>query len=72
MTTPAQREALASISALLAVLYAWRRFKRSHNLHNAELTCCAKTLKLWNTLDELEKEILDERAETRHPPREGA
>jgi hypothetical protein len=52
-------EALAEAAPLVAVVQAWRNFKRWHDVEAASVCCCKHTRKLFDTLDELEKEILD-------------
>jgi hypothetical protein len=58
---PEEVEALAPLAPLLATVWAWRQFKRSHNLADAKICCCARTRKLFDSLDELEKEILSDK-----------
>lgn len=52
-------ERLADYALALPVLQAWRAFKRNHDVADAKVCCCEHTLKLFQALDELEMEILD-------------
>jgi hypothetical protein len=67
MVNQNQLEELASASVLLGVIQAWRVFKASHDVQDAKIACCAKTVKLFDALDELEKEILYEREQAGRP-----
>lgn len=51
-------EALAEAAPLVAVVQAWRNFKRWHDVEAANVCCCKHTRKLFEKLDELEKEII--------------
>ena len=55
---PIQVEEVVSAMVVLEVLRAWRTFKRTHDVADAKVCCCKHTLKLFETLDEMEKEIL--------------
>jgi hypothetical protein len=52
-------EALGPVAPILGVVSAWRTFKRWHDIEQANVCCCAHTRKLFDELDQLEKEILD-------------
>ena len=56
---PIAADDVAAFAPLLATLHAWRTFKRWHDVEAASVCCCKHTRKLFDTLDELEKEILD-------------
>ena len=51
-------EALAEALPVVAVVRAWRKFKRYHDVADAKTCCCEHTKKLFDELDQLEKQIL--------------
>lgn len=51
-------EKLAEVAPLLDVVRVWRAWKRTHELADAKHCCCERTRKLFDSLDELEKEVL--------------
>lgn len=54
---------------MVKVLWAWRRFKDSHDVHGVRHRCCTHTVALFEALDSLDSLFPESEAEVRELPK---
>ena len=51
-------QALAEVAPYLDVVRWWRQWKRTHDRGDVKHNCCQTTQRLFNALDEMERDML--------------